>query len=534
MKHSVWIRTAAVLLAVLTCLCSFLILPASAAEEEPVDEEYEAKKAAYRQQIMADDVTTDDLLIGSWVSFYSFEKDSYEYQLDQMAAAGINFNMFPRDFGSGHMYDAAYWNNVEEQYAKRNMVYQMNGSMAEKNIAIGVEFAAGKEHCIGYHVVDEPTADKFPEISRLVNIYREADKTRYPMVNLFPSYAPTWALGGTYMDHVSNFVQTIGAENIDYLSHDYYPFRDGGVVLTDIFADMEVLRKVAYENGKLKTHAYPQSTAWNGTRMPTVDEMRWNVYGYLAYGFKALSWFNLVCPGSSDTEGEGFRDSVIYRDGTIRDPEFFAAFSDLNWEVRGLSPILMNVDVAHAYHVQKNVQGVEGLPDDYFLQPSGRNDFIISVMETKEGDDQYIMIFNKNTKRNATCKFTVDPASGVKWVEYFDPHIGEYIPVEFEDGMLKDKFIPGEGRIYRLRYDDPPSETEAPTEAPTEPETEPVTEAPALETEAPAVETQAPETTVEIAVCPPHEKGCGSVVGFGVTAVLMAVAAAVALKKRDE
>ena len=337
------------------------------------------------------------------------------------------------------------------------------------------------------------------------------------------------------MDHVSNFVQTIGAENIDYLSHDYYPFRDGGVVLTDIFADMEVLRKVAYENGKLKTHAYPQSTAWNGTRMPTVDEMRWNVYGYLAYGFKALSWFNLVCPGSSDTEGEGFRDSVIYRDGTIRDPEFFAAFSDLNWEVRGLSPILMNVDVAHAYHVQKNVQGVEGLPDDYFLQPSGRNDFIISVMETKEGDDQYIMIFNKNTKRNATCKFTVDPASGVKWVEYFDPHIGEYIPVEFEDGMLKDKFIPGEGRIYRLRYDDPPSETEAPTEAPTEPETEPVTEAPAEEkTEAPAVETQAPETTVEIAVCPPDEKGCGSVVGFGVTAVLMAGAAAVALKKRDE
>jgi hypothetical protein len=48
------------------------------------------------------------------------------------------------------------------------------------------------------------------------------------------------------------------------------------------------------------------------------------------------------------------------------------------------------------------------------------------------------------------------------------------------------------------------------------------------------VETQAPETTVEIAVCPPDEKGCGSVIGFGMTAVLMAVAAAVAMKKKDE
>ena len=65
------------------------------------DGEYEAKKQAYREKLMADDVTSDDLLIGSWVSFYSFETDSYEYQLDQMAAAGLNFNIFPKHFGSG-------------------------------------------------------------------------------------------------------------------------------------------------------------------------------------------------------------------------------------------------------------------------------------------------------------------------------------------------------------------------------------------------------------------------------------------------
>ena len=59
---------------------------------------YEAKKAAYRAKLKNDDVTTDDLLIGSWVSFYSFEKDSYEYQLDQMAAAGINFNIHKNRF----------------------------------------------------------------------------------------------------------------------------------------------------------------------------------------------------------------------------------------------------------------------------------------------------------------------------------------------------------------------------------------------------------------------------------------------------
>ena len=502
------------------------------AEEAAADAEYEAKKQAYREKIMADDVTTDDLLIGSWVTFYSFETDSYEYQLDQMAAAGLNFNMFPRDFGSGAMFDAEYWNNIEEQYAKRNMIYQMNGSMAEKNIAIGVEFAAGKEHCVGYHVVDEPTADKFPEIARLVKLYREADQTRYPMVNLFPSYAPEWALGGTYEQHVTNFVQTIGPENIEYLSHDYYPFRDGGVVLTDIFADMEVLRKVAYENGKLKTHAFPQSTAWNGTRMPTEGEMRWNVYGYLAYGFKALSWFNLVCPGSSDTEGEGFRDSLIYRDGTIRDPELFAAFSDLNWEVRGLSSILMNQDVVHAYH-SRPAAGVETLPEDYFIQPaSKRFEFIISVMEPKEGEDRYIMLFNKNTKRDTMkCEFNVDLSGDVKWLEYFDPFIGEYIPVEIKDGVMEETFRAGEGRVYRLRTDEPPVEettaeetteepTEEPTPAPTDPVTEPATQAPATE----AATAEATDGT--------ESKGCGSAVGAGVCLAAILPAAVLCLGKK--
>ena len=518
MKSAYLYRILAVVL-LLSCLLTMALPMAASAEEtteETVDAEYEAKKAAYRAQIMANDVTTDDLLIGSWVTFYSFDVDSYEYQLDQMAAAGMNFNIFPKNFGSGAMFDAAYWEDVEAQYAKRNMVYIMNGSMSEAHIAPGVEYASGKEHCIGYHVVDEPTADRFAEISRLVNIYREKDQTRYPLINLFPSYAPEWALGGTYYEHVNNFVQTVGAENIEYLSHDYYPFRDGGIVLNDIFADMEVLRKVAYENGKLKTHAFPQSTAWNGTRMPTRNEMRWNVYGYLAYGFKALSWFNLVCPGSSDTEGEGFNDSLIYRDGTIRDPELFAFWSELNWEVRGLSDILMNVDVSHAYHTRA-ANGVEVLPEDYFIQPSNkRSEFIISVMKPKEGEDQYIMIFNKTYKKDETsAKFEVDLSGDVKWLEYFDPHTGEYIPVEITDGVMEETFLAGEGRVYRLRTDEPPVETEAPTETeePTEaPTAEVTTEAPTeTPTEAPS-ETEAPKS------------GCGSV--LSVAAVLPAFVAA--------
>ncbi len=506
MAHFMWTRAVSALVAVLACLYGLTVLPISAEDAVPGDD-YEAKKAAYREALMADDVTTDDFLIGSWVSFYSFGVDSYAKQLDQMAAAGINFNIFPRDFGEGQMHSEGYWRNVETQYAKRNMVYLMNGNMSEELVSIGVDYAEGKAHCVGYHVKDEPDGEMLADVGEQVRRYRAADATRYPFVNLLPSYAGTAVLGGTYREHVARFVEEAGAENIEYLSHDFYPFYERTTDM-NIFADMEVIRSVAYKNGKMKTHAFPQSTSWSGMRMPNIDEMRWHVYGYLAYGFKALTWFNMVCP-------VGFRESVISRNGTVRDPALFAAWSDLNWEVRGLSSVLMNLDTVHAYHAGSAPSGVERLPKSFFLQPAdaaGRQ-FIVSVMEPKEGDDEYIMLFNKNyAGGDITASFTLDAAAGVKWLEYFDPFIGEYIPVEITDGQLTDTFRVGEGKLYRLRRDDPAAATEAAT----------------------GDTTTAPAVGETDTAAPAHKGGCRAAVGVGAATVLTAAAAAAALRKEED
>ena len=37
-------------------------------------------------------------------------------------------------------------------------------------------------------------------------------------------------------------------------------------------------------------------------------------------------------------------------------------------------------------------------------------------------------------------------------------HPGEYIPVDISDGVLTDDFLPGEGKLYRLRYDEFPAQ----------------------------------------------------------------------------
>lgn len=394
--------------------------------------------------------TTNQFLIGSWVSFYSFDVDSYESQLDQMHRVGLNFNIFPAYFGGG-MRDAETWENVEKQYTARNMYYCMNGGLNEEMMELGVEYAKDKPHCIGYHLVDEPVGAALPRVGEMVRAYRAADGERYPFVNLFPSYVGEAAMEGNYYEYTARFVREAGAENIEYLSHDYYPFHLNGTA-TRIYGDMEVIRRVAFENGRMRTHAFPQSTAWRGTRMPNIDEMRWNVYGYLAYGFKALSYFNLVCPGSSDTEGECFRDSLIYRDGTIRDPQLFEDFGALNHEVLALGNTLMKLDTVHAYHTKRSRQGVDLLPLDWMITPTGDEQMVISHMVTIDGKETYVMLFNDSWEQPLTASFRISPFSGIDSLEFVDPFAeGQHIPVEIKDGMLSVSFRPGEGKLYRVK-----------------------------------------------------------------------------------
>lgn len=392
--------------------------------------------------------TTNQFLIGSWVSFYPFEIDSYEHQLDQMSEAGLNFNIFPAVFGGG-MLDSDTWENVERQYALRNMYYCMNGGLNDDMLRQGVAFANGKSRCIGYHLIDEPGAAALPTVGHYVRAYREADNKRFPFVNLFPSYVGTAVMEGDYYQYCTKFVNEAGVDNIEYLSHDYYPFHIGNTALS-IFGDMEVIRRVAFENNRLRTHAFPQSTAWMGTRMPNINEMRWNVYAYLAYGFKALSWFNLVCPGKSDTEGECFRESIIYRDGTIRDKKLFKEFGKLNREVRTLGDTLMKLDTVHAYHTKAGIAGVELLPDNWMITPIGDENFVISHMVTANGDETYVMLFNNSWEHPATASFRISEFSGIDSMDYISPFNGSVYSANIVDGTLTETFRPGEGKLYRL------------------------------------------------------------------------------------
>lgn len=403
--------------------------------------------------------TADSFLIGSWVSYYPYEIRSHEEQTKTMADAGLNFNIFPMIWSTGaaQKVDAEWWSYVDRVYGENNMVYLLDDFYTASVVRGGVDveiasrtaqhagWAKELENCIGYHLADEPTVSGFENIAKYARAMLQADPDRFAFVNLLPY--PVDA-GISYRDYIQGWLDAVGAGNTKYLSHDYYPITTGGID-SGIYAAMETMRDIAYNNGKLRTHGFLQSSQWTGKRMPTADEMRWNAYQYLAYGFKALSWFNLVTPGT-DASGEGFTQSIIHRDGTVQDWDLYQAFSDLNWEIRGLGGALMNLDTAHAYHTIRNTAGVEYLPDDYPVRPIDGVDMILSEMEAKDGSETHIMLFNKSATASVNARFSVGYDSGIEGLQWLDPSTGTYIPVDMTDFNFSVSLRPGEGKLYKI------------------------------------------------------------------------------------
>ena len=178
-------------------------------------------------------------------------------------------------------------------------------------------------------------------------------------------------------------------------------------------------------------------------RMPNIDEIRWQAYCYLAYGFKALSYFNIVSP---NTGWEGYTNCLIMQDGSIPNPQLLEDVKALNWELRAVGNQLLKTNTAHAYHTQDvphySTYGIERLPSDFYIQPTDERRYII----TQHDDEDKFMLVNIDFTWEGEAKFKVD---GVNEILAFNPNINAYEKCNFVDGVLTVNFKKGEGLLFK-------------------------------------------------------------------------------------
>jgi hypothetical protein len=251
----------------------------------------------------------------------------------------------------------------------------------------------------GYYIRDEPSTELFAELGDWVRKIRTVDDKHFCYLNLFPTYASKEQLGAaSYTEYVELFVKEIP---VQFISYDHYPLMKNRVANKDYYENIEIIRKIA-EKEKLPVWAFGLSTAFHEYAVPTIGELKFQIYSVLAYGSQAIQYFTYWTPPSTTWD---FHHAPISVDG--RRTITYDRVKAVNDEVQRLSAVFVGSKVVSLGHTgDKLPQGVlrlHTLPAPVTVLETQGEGAIVSLLE--KGDDQYLVIVNRDHKNPMNLVF---------------------------------------------------------------------------------------------------------------------------------
>ncbi len=293
----------------------------------------------------------------------------------------------------------------------------------------------------GYHVADEPGAGAFPQLAAVNKYLLSKDPKHVPFINLYPTYAPLWALGtNSYEEHVDLYLNSVQPR---LLSYDHYALF-AGVERGDYFENMEIIRRQG-----LKHHTpfnYILLSVPHGAyRDPSEADLRWQVNTALAYGARGIMYFTYRTVLGTPWD---FHNAILDAEGK-KTPKYEQA-KQINAEVLKLAPTLLRLTSEAVYHTKPVPSGAVEIPADCIVSRIEGGEFVVGLFRADNGD-RYAMFVNRSPRKaaDATIVFSqrvalweVDRLSGKKRPVEVSGHAqGSAWSVHFE---------PGEGRLVRV------------------------------------------------------------------------------------
>ncbi len=254
-----------------------------------------------------------------------------------------------------------------------------------------VERYADHPALFGYMVRDEPGADLFVQLGRVVDEIGRRDPRHPACINLFPVHATDEQLQtSTYAEYLDRYLQTVKPP---FLSYDHYPLLSNNSDRPDFFLNLELARAAG---AKHKTPVWTVVlSGWgNYFRKPTAAELRWQVYGALAYGVRGVAYF-AYWPTRDDYT------AVV--DYAGRPQPLYKAISELNRSVLSLGRVLRGATSTAVYHTGNSIpEGCRRLPAESPLVGVPRElPLVIGLFESGPRD-RYAMIVNRDYRQPVT------------------------------------------------------------------------------------------------------------------------------------
>jgi hypothetical protein len=310
----------------------------------------------------------------------------------------------------------------------------------------------------GWYIGDEPGRAQFPEyadrIADLQAVYypqaRMLADEHFCYANLLPNYAGPKALGTpTYREHVRTFLEEVP---VPFLSFDHYPIRldkDGNrVVSCEWYENLEVIADEAKRVGK-PFWAFALSAAHVNYPVPTLADLRLQVYSDLAYGAQGIQYFTYWHPGyhpytSAPVDTEGKKTEVYDRVKTM------------NEEIKNLSKVFLGarmISVGHTGTVipdgtvrlgklPKVIKKLETESAAAVFPTTVRGqDFSGAVVsQLEKGAERFLVIVNRDVNRNMKVK--------IKTAASVQRFLKDGAVVPAGPGLQTVEVAPGDALIY--------------------------------------------------------------------------------------
>lgn len=306
--------------------------------------------------------------------------------------------------------------------------------------------------CWGYLLADEPGAAAFADLAKRADEVRAKRPGRLPYVNLFPNYAPEWALGGTYDHHVEQWMKVFKPE---VLSMDHYPLmRPDGDSRASYCANLETMRKYSVAAG-VPFWNFFHCMPFNDRLDPTEAQIRWQINTSLAYGAKGVLYFCYWTPGKgAGGAGEFPRGGAILTAEGRRTRHYDEA-KRINAELKKIGPFLMQLTSVDVYRLKSTDKGPTTRPGALVKSMARvggdpENEFIVGSLKHADGRRVAIVVNHNHSYTGwATVAFDV-PSTDVKELSR---ETGELVDLVDDSPELKGvqlSFGAGDARVFVL------------------------------------------------------------------------------------
>lgn len=246
----------------------------------------------------------------------------------------------------------------------------------------------------GWFLRDEPVCSGFAELKKLSDRLASVDSVHIQYLNLLPNYVDMKAVGTeSYIEYVRRFAREV---NIGLLSYDNYPVvREGDKIsLRPLFySNLEDVRKVSLETGQ-PFWASALATAHGSYPVPTLSQLKLQIFSDLAYGAQGIQYFTYWTPlgtiwdfHNAPIDSLGHRTNVYY------------LVKEVNSEVRALTRVFLGCRVHDVLFTGKEVpegtQRLNSVPSPLRrLSSSGGEGLLVSRLSNS--GRQYLMILNRD------------------------------------------------------------------------------------------------------------------------------------------